>query len=816
MQQRAAEDLSKRIKNFKILSSITQAVHQSLDLEEIYKITLDMTADLENVDLVMIYLVDEDRKEAVLQAQRNLPEDYLRRASRIPYPKGATWEVVKSGKVLNIEDIQKDPDVGPAGKALGHHGVLGIPIVLEEKVIGVIWFSSYKERKFHDGEVELLSSIGNQIAIAIAKANLYRVLHRKNLYEKIISTVTQSVHQSIDLKEVMDNAVEAMNQNIEQANIVEIYLIEDKKAVLKSHIGYKKTYIKKAGSIPYPKGFIWETAIDEKPIYCPDTEKDTLIGPAGRAAGIKAYLSMPIRFEGKVTGVIGINSFQKHAFDEEEIKLLQIVANQIETAINNASQAEALKQSEEALKRSEEHFRLLVETTNVIPWEADAKTFQFTYVGPQAQGLLGYPAEQWYEQDFWPSHIHPDDSEKAIEKCLKSTAKKKDFEFEYRMISSDGNIVWFHDLASVITEDGEPKTLRGFMIDITERRNAELELENAFSEIERLKNQLERENIYLQEEVKLQHSHGEIVGESKAIQSILSLAEQVANTESTVLLLGETGTGKELLANAIHNMSPRKERAIVMVNCAALQPYLIESELFGHERGAFTGAVTKRVGRFEIADGSTVFLDEVADLSLELQGKLLRVLQENCFERLGSGKTIEVDVRILAATNRDLSKAVEEGTFREDLFYRLNVFPINIPPLREREEDIPLLVNSFVKEFGERMGKNIENIPKKTMEALMSYKWPGNIRELRNVIERAIILAKGSSLHIELPGDILRSESRVDMAMANIEKEHILRVLEMTYWRIRGKGCAAEILGLKPTTLASKMLKLGIAHQSKH
>ncbi|MEE8045034.1 MAG: sigma 54-interacting transcriptional regulator, partial [Thermodesulfobacteriota bacterium] len=739
MQQRAAEDLSKRIKNFKILSSITQAVHQSLDLEEIYKITLDMTADLENVDLVMIYLVDEDRKEAVLQAQRNLPEDYLRRASRIPYPKGATWEVVKSGKVLNIEDIQKDPDVGPAGKALGHHGVLGIPIVLEEKVIGVIWFSSYKERKFHDGEVELLSSIGNQIAIAIAKANLYRVLHRKNLYEKIISTVTQSVHQSIDLKEVMDNAVEAMNQNIEQANIVEIYLIEDKKAVLKSHIGYKKTYIKKAGSIPYPKGFIWETAIDEKPIYCPDTEKDTLIGPAGRAAGIKAYLSMPIRFEGKVTGVIGINSFQKHAFDEEEIKLLQIVANQIETAINNASQAEALKQSEEALKRSEEHFRLLVETTNVIPWEADAKTFQFTYVGPQAQGLLGYPAEQWYEQDFWQSHIHPDDSEKAIEKCLKSTAKKKDFEFEYRMISSDGNIVWFHDLASVITEDGEPKTLRGFMIDITERRNAELELKNAFSEIEKLKNQLERENIYLQEEVKLQHSHGEIVGESKAIQSILSLAEQVANTESTVLLLGETGTGKELLANAIHNMSPRKERAIVMVNCAALQPYLIESELFGHERGAFTGAVTKRVGRFEIADGSTVFLDEVADLSLELQGKLLRVLQENCFERLGSGKTIEVDVRILAATNRDLSKAVEEGTFREDLFYRLNVFPINLPPLREREEDIPLLVNVFVKVFGERMGKNIENIPKKTMEALMSYKWPGNIRELRNVIERAII-----------------------------------------------------------------------------
>ena len=301
----------------------------------------------------------------------------------------------------------------------------------------------------------------------------FEQLSKKERYEKIISAVTQSVHQSIDLQEVMDNAVEAMTQNIEHANIVEIYLIEDKKAVLKSHIGYKKTYIKKASSIPYPRGFIWETAIDGKPIHCPDTEKDTLIDPAGIAAGIKTYLSMPIRFEGKVTGVIGINSFQKHAFDEEEIKLLQIVANQIETAINNAIQAEALKQSEEALRKSEEHFRLLVETTNVIPWEADAKTFQFTYVGPQAQGLLGYPVEKWYEQDFWPSHIHPDDCEKTIEKCLKATAKKKGHELEYRMISSDGNIVWFHDLVSVITEDGGPKTLRGFMIDITERKLAD-------------------------------------------------------------------------------------------------------------------------------------------------------------------------------------------------------------------------------------------------------------------------------------------------------------------------------------------------------
>ncbi|MCH8014867.1 MAG: sigma 54-interacting transcriptional regulator, partial [Candidatus Dadabacteria bacterium] len=506
-------------------------------------------------------------------------------------------------------------------------------------------------------------------------------------------------------------AAEYASANLQNKNVVIYYGEGRKDSVLAFNYmklierdSFNILFIEKIKRIPHPKGLTWNTILEGKTRYCPDIDKDTIIGPAGRQVGSKSYLSVPLRIKSNTIGCINVHSLNKDAFEEDDINLLEVVAKQIGIAINKAQQAEALKQSEEALKRSEEHFRLLVETTNVIPWEADAKTFQFTYVGPQAQGLLGYPVEQWYEQDFWPSHLHPDDREKTIEKCLKSTAKKKDFEFEYRMISSDGKIVWFHDLVSVIIEDGEPKMLRGFMIDITKRRKAELE-------IEKLKNELERENIYLQEEVKLQHSHGEIVGESKAMQSVLSLAEQVANTESTVLLLGETGTGKEVLANAIHKMSSRKERAIVTVNCAALQPYLIESELFGHERGAFTGAVTKRVGRFEIADGSTVFLDEVADLSLELQSKLLRVLQEGCFERLGGEKTIEVDVRILAASNRDLTKAVEEGTFREDLFYRLNVFPINIPPLREREEDIPLLINTLVKEFGDRMGKNIENIP---------------------------------------------------------------------------------------------------------
>jgi len=311
------------------------------------------------VDMVMIYLVDEDRKEAILQAHRNMPEDYIRRAGRIPYPKGITWKVIESGEIMNVEDAQKDPNIGPAGRDLGHHGLLGIPITLEGVIIGVIWFLSYKERRFDKQEVDLLSSIGNQIAVAIAKAKLYKDLSKKNRHEAITNTVTRSVHQSINLQEVLENTVESMSKNIDEAEVVSIYLVEGEEAVLRAHSGYPDQYIKGAGRIPYPKGVTWKTIIEEEPIYCADVDQDTIIGPAGREMGIKSYLCMPIRFEGKTVGTLNITSFRKNAFDEEEIKLLEIIAQQIEVAINNAKQAEALRQSEEELRSSREQLRNL-------------------------------------------------------------------------------------------------------------------------------------------------------------------------------------------------------------------------------------------------------------------------------------------------------------------------------------------------------------------------------------------------------------------------------------------------------------------------
>jgi formate hydrogenlyase transcriptional activator len=342
------------------------------------------------------------------------------------------------------------------------------------------------------------------------------------------------------------------------------------------------------------------------------------------------------------------------------------------------------------------------------------------------------------------------------------------------------------------------------------REQAEKRLLHAYSEIKQLKRRLEEENTYLREEVQLEHHHNEVIGDSEPIRRVLRKAEQVAATDSTVLVLGETGTGKELIARTIHEQSRRKGRLMVKVNCAALPASLIESELFGREKGAFTGALTREMGRFELANGSTILLDEVGELPLELQSKLLRVLQEGEFERLGGPKTIKVDVRVIAATSRNLQEAVREGKFREDLFYRLNVFPIMIPPLRERREDIPPLVWHFVKDLNSRMGRSIETIHSATMEAFKSYYWPGNVRELRNVIERFLITSTNTVFRADLSALETPAAGSHAQTFEEVERNHIHHVLQRTGGRVRGEGGAAQILGVKPTTLESRMQKLGI------
>ncbi|MBA2487562.1 MAG: sigma 54-interacting transcriptional regulator, partial [Nitrospira sp.] len=338
-------------------------------------------------------------------------------------------------------------------------------------------------------------------------------------------------------------------------------------------------------------------------------------------------------------------------------------------------------------------------------------------------------------------------------------------------------------------------------------KNAQL-----FKEVERLKNRLQAENFsMLREELELQHNFEEMVGDSPALKAVFRKAEQVAPIDSTVLILGETGTGKELIARAIHNLSPRKDRALVRVNCAAIPPNLVESELFGHEKGSFTGALSKRIGRFELADGGTILLDEVGELPIEAQAKLLRVLQEREFDRVGSHRPTQVNVRVIATTNRDLPQAVKAGTFRADLLYRLDVFPIEVPPLRARTSDIPLLVSLYARKFSKKFGKRLEDVSQRTMEQLTNYGWPGNVRELEHVIERAAILSQGPSLQID--ESVLKtqtSQPTCDGTLEDVEKAYIIQVLRETDWVVEGDRGAAVRIDLHPNTLRSRMQKLGI------
>ena len=442
-----------------------------------------------------------------------------------------------------------------------------------------------------------------------------------------------------------------------------------------------------------------------------------------------------------------------------------------------------------------------------------------TFVNPAAARMLGWDSQALIGQPMHSllHHAYPDGSNYPREKCPIYAAFK-----DGKVHRVDNEVFWRKDGTSFPVEytstpvRNQQSQLEGAVVvfwDISERKEAEARLEFAMNEIASLKDKLEIENQYLQEEIKIDRNFEDIIGNSSALKKVLNNVEQVADTNATVLILGETGTGKELFARAIHNISSRRDRVLVKINCATLPSNLIESELFGHKKGSFTGAIADKMGRFELANGGTIFLDEIGDLPLELQAKLLRVLQEGEFERLGDSKTVKVDIRVIAATNRNLKKAMQAGDFREDLYYRLNVFPLEVPSLRQRKLDIPLLVNFFSLKFAKSQGKTIKSIPENLMKKLQSYSWPGNIRELENIIERAVILSKDGNLKVDDSLDLGDSPNQKEShhsTLEDVERSHIISVLEETNWIISGEKGAAGLLGLNPNTLRSRIQKLGI------
>jgi formate hydrogenlyase transcriptional activator len=489
-------------------------------------------------------------------------------------------------------------------------------------------------------------------------------------------------------------------------------------------------------------------------------------------------------------------------------------AGEVERLMGLSIDVTERKRGDEALRAYEARLEAGSDLAGLGFYEVDYVE-QTAFLDARLRGLLGLPpdrAQDLQPVEFLLQRVHSEDRESFLEQRQQlDDGRLDEVSVEYRLVLPTRGTRWMHHMARVAERDGEGRALKahGVIRDVTERREREDALRQSLEEIARLKDRLQAETDYLKAEIKVVHAHGEVTGKSAAIQKVLGLLEQVAPTDSSVLVCGETGTGKELVAQAIHRLSSRASRVMVKVNCAALPSGLVESELFGREKGAFTGAMTRQFGRFEAADGSTLFLDEIGELPLDVQAKLLRVLETGEFERLGSPKTHKVNVRVIAATHRDLAEDVRKGRFREDLYYRINVFPIRVPPLRERVEDIPLLVWAFLEEFSSRMGKRITQVPRGTMEALQRCAWPGNVRELKNVIERAAIVTTGETLRVPMLEDAPLLEAR-PTTLADSEREIILRTLEITRGRIKGPKGAAAALGLNPSTLYGRMKKLGI------
>jgi len=518
--------------------------------------------------------------------------------------------------------------------------------------------------------------------------------------------------------------------------------------------------------------------------------------------GTKSSFGIPLFMGRRVHHLIVAQSQKaEHDWPDELIAHLRLIGEIYVSALQRRDDDEALQSVKESLD-------LAAASADAGLWALDLETGMF-WITQKARQIFGYDPGLELSLDRFLEDVHADDRHLIRTEVHETRHSGKELNVEYRVPVADGQMRWMSSRGR-LQSVGYPKRERimGVTIDVTQQKQAELQLQNQLREIERLKEQLEKENLFLQSELSSKGGPKSLSSAS-GLGSVTAQAEQVARTGSTVLIQGETGTGKELVAQTIHLLSERSNRPMIVVNCASLPAGLVESELFGREKGAFTGALTKQVGRFELANGTTLFLDEIGELPVETQAKLLRVLQEGKFERLGSPLTIKTDVRIITATNRNLLEEVNQGRFRQDLYYRLNVFPIHVPPLRERRAEIPGLVWEFVAEFGERMGKKIRKISVRDMEALTAHPWPGNIRELRNVIEHAMITSGGDAL--ELHSSDLRLRGGIEtLTLEEVERRHISSVLKASKGRVKGPGGAAAVLGLNPSTLYFRMRKLGI------
>ena len=844
------------------LLEVAEAISAHRDLHELFRDLVQRLSRVVHVNFVSLSLHDPMRNHIRLQTiQANVPAELLggHEEPVDETPAGLVFLTQRPVLVSNLVDEHRWPKVLHRMQEDGVNSFCVVPLTTAVRRLGAMGFSSLRKDAYSELDVEFLRQVGKQVAVAVDN-----VLHHQDLANdrdrlRLLLEVTESIALHHDADRFLRDLAQRLPR-IVPFDYINIVLHDPAKNVMRLRllVTSMPATIKPGLELPIeesPGGLVWKT---QQPLTVPDIARERRFSKLTamlQENGVQSFCVVPLTTANQRLGALGFGSLERRTYEVSEIEFMHQIAKQVAIAVENALNYERAQSTQSQLTRERDHQRLLLEVNNAVITHLDLNDL-FTAVSECLRKVIQHDGSSLLlcDEQTGEWRIHVLDFQKN-ESFVEEGTMEESTESPSCLAINTGKAALFREQdlkemahSSPCAQDLLDRGVKSFCslpllahkrtlgaLNVGRRRDdgftsedvellsqvaqqVAIAVENAlaYKQIAQLKDKLTEEKLYLEEEIQTNYNFEEIVGESRALKQVLKQIETVAPTDSTVLILGETGSGKELVARALHNLSNRRERTFVKLNCAAIPTGLLESELFGHEKGAFTGAIATKVGRFELADRGTLFLDEVGEIPLELQVKLLRVLQEQEFERLGGTRTIRTNVRVVAATNRDLAQMVDEQKFRSDLYYRLKVFPVTVPPLRERVEDISVLARHFAQKFAMRMKKRIETIPAEAMKTMQAYPWPGNVRELGNFIERAVILSTGSDLVVplsELKSPTTPSHDSV-VTLEEAERKHILQVLRDSRWTLGGPGGAAARLGMKRTTLHSKMRKLGIVRPS--